>query len=268
MKWWHAVMGAFLATMGATMAQNHLRDAVYAPEYRPFKAGEFLRYNIHYGLVNAGEASFRLADTLRNMANRPHYVVEVTGRSYRAWDVFFKVRDYYYSYIDTASMLPLVYSRNVQEGDFSYKESFLFDRVKMEARGKNPQGPQAIDIPARVQDLASMMYFARSVRFYNKPKGFVLPIDVFFESEWFASGAKLDGMAEVQTALGTFRCMRIIPQLVEGRVFKGQDDMVVYVSADKNQVPIRIESAIFVGSIKVDLVEYRNLRHRFTSQVR
>lgn len=267
MKWKPVLILAMLAA-GWAVAQNHLREAVYHPEYRPFKPGEYLRYNIHYGLVNAGEATFRLADTLRQMGKRPHYVVEVTGRSYRAWDVFFKVRDFYYSYIDTATMLPSVYSRHVLEGDFNDRESYFFDRVKMEARGKNLLGPQVIDIPARVQDLASMLYFARSVRFYNKPQGFLLPIDVFFESEWFASGAKLDGITEVQTALGRFRCMRIVPQLVEGRVFKGQEDMVVYVSADKNQVPIRIESAIFVGSIKADLVEYSHLRHKLTARIR
>lgn len=238
------------------------------PDYRPFKRGEFLRYNIHYGIVDAGEATFTVLDTMRVIKNRPHYSVRVTGRSYRSWDFFYKVRDYYYSYIDSASMLPSIYSRNVQEGDYKDQESYYFDRLKKEAKGKNSLGSSTVAIPEKVQDLASMIYFARSFKFYEKEVGSRLGIDVFFGGEWFECGARLDGYEEVNTSLGTFKCMRIIPELVEGRVFKGQDDMVVYVSADENQVPIRIESEIFIGSIKVDLVEFRNLSFPLKSKVK
>jgi hypothetical protein len=233
----------------------------FKPEYRPFKKGEFLRYNIHYGIVNAGEATFSVLDTMRKIRGNSHYAVKVTGRSYKSWDLFYMVRDYYYSYIDSITMLPSVYSRNVLEGDYKDKESYLFKHSEELAKGKNAEGESEVAIPSGVQDLASMIYFARSIKFYEKEEGYELPINVFFASEWFECSAIFDGYENIETSLGTFRCMRIIPKLVEGRVFKGQDDMVVYVSADKNQVPIRIESEIFVGSIKVDLVEFRNLTY-------
>lgn len=248
-------------------SSNTEKSEEYKPEYRPFKQGEFLRYNIHYGIVDAGEATFSVLDTMRKIKGNSHYAIKVTGRTYKSWDFFYLVRDYYYSHIDSASMLPTVYSRNVIEGDYKDKESYLFDHENEIAKGKNSLGESQVAIPFGVQDLASMLYFARTIRFYEKPEGFEIPLNVFFASEWFECSAMFDGYENIKTSLGTFRCMRIIPKLVEGRVFKGQDDMVVYVSADKNQVPIRIESEIFVGSIKVDLIEFRNLSYPFDCKI-
>jgi len=261
---WAIVLALFSS---AILPQTEKQINAEKPEYRPFKRGEFLRYNIHYGIVDAGEATFSVLDTMHKIGGKPHYAVKVTGRSYKSWDIFYKVRDYYFSYIDSATMLPSVYSRNVLEGDYSDKESYFFDRKINQAKGKNKIGESNVAIPVNVQDLASMVYFARSFRFYEKEIGSKLKINVFFASEWFECGARFAGYEDVKTSIGTFKCLKIIPELIEGRVFKGQNDMVVYVSADQNQIPIRIESEIFVGSIKVDLVEFKNLSFPLSSRL-
>lgn len=258
-----AVISLILVQVNFSFCQisniDSARSKLTSPEYRPFTNGEFLRYNIHYGIIDAGEATFSIQEDLRVIANKSHYSVKVTGKSYRSWDLFYKVRDYYYSYIDTVTMLPTVYSRSVQEGDYADKESYRFYHEEHMANGKNSQGDSELEIPYGVQDLASMLYYARSIKFYEKEEGYKITMNVFFGSEYYQVSAHFDGYEDVKTSIGTFRCMRIVPELIEGRVFKGQNDMVVYVSADRNQIPIRIESEIFVGSIKVDLVEYRNL---------
>jgi hypothetical protein len=55
--------------------------------------------------------------------------------------------------------------------------------------------------------------------------------------------------------------------LVVDRVFKSTDAMTVWVTDDENKVPIRIQTEIRVGSLKVDLVKYQNLRNPMTSMV-
>ena len=251
-----------------SLANIGLSNSFGAPEVRPFQRGEYLRYNIHYGLLNAGEATFKVLDTQVHLSGKPHYAVKVTGRSYRSWDLFFKVRDYYYSYIDSTTMTPTIYSRSISEGGYSEKESFLFKGSEKVARGKVNDRDTSVAIPLKVQDLASMLYYARSFKFYQKEIGSSLPIDVFFGAKWYSSRATFVGYEEIKTELGTFRCMKIVPDLVAGRVFKGQNDMMVYVSDDENQVPIRIESEIFIGSIKVDLTEFENLSYPLSSKVK
>jgi hypothetical protein len=56
--------------------------------------------------------------------------------------------------------------------------------------------------------------------------------------------------------------------LVVDRVFKDEDDMTVWVTDDANRVPVRVQTDIWVGSLKVDLVNYKNLRNSFTSKVK
>ena len=49
--------------------------------------------------------------------------------------------------------------------------------------------------------------------------------------------------------------------LQEGRVFKEKEDMTVWISDDKNRLPVRVQTNILVGSIKMDLVDYQNLKN-------
>ena len=41
--------------------------------------------------------------------------------------------------------------------------------------------------------------------------------------------------------------------------------MNVWVTDDPNHVPIRIESPIVVGTIKIDMMQYKNLRYPLSS---
>jgi hypothetical protein len=50
-----------------------------------------------------------------------------------------------------------------------------------------------------------------------------------------------------------------VPVLQKGRIFKKEEDMVVWLSDDKNHIPIRAKADILFGSIKVDLTSYQGL---------
>ena len=67
--------------------------------------------------------------------------------------------------------------------------------------------------------------------------------------------------------MGTYNAIKIAPQLIEGTIFKGGEKMTVWISDDDNHIPLRVDSPILVGSIKVDLIDYENLRNPFTSMV-
>ncbi|MGL5947192.1 MAG: DUF3108 domain-containing protein, partial [Sediminibacterium sp.] len=41
----------------------------------------------------------------------------------------------------------------------------------------------------------------------------------------------------------------------------------VWVSDDPNHIPLRIESPIVVGSVKVDMMHYQNLRYPLSSMI-
>ena len=230
---------------------------------QPFKKGEKLIYRIHYGPVTAGEAIFEVRDSLRNLRGRPHYYLTVNGRTLRHWDVFYKVRDYYSAAVDTSTLLPTVAVRIVNEGKYSTKEKLVFyhDEAMIKSNDTN------YNIEEPIFDILSAVYYGRSIDFSVLDSGMKIPVNTFFSDSLFPVGATYVGTGTVKTKLGKFRCYIVKPQLIEGRIFKGQDDMTLYISADRNQVPLRIESAIFVGYIQADLKDFRNLRYPLKSRI-
>ena len=88
---------------------------------------------------------------------------------------------------------------------------------------------------------------------------------MFLENEVHHLYIRYLGREEIKTRYGTFKAIRIKPLLVAGTIFTGGEHMTVWVSDDQNRIPVRIESPILIGSIKVDMTGYKNLRFPFSS---
>ena len=106
----------------------------------------------------------------------------------------------------------------------------------------------------------------RTLDFANASVGKTFPIDIYLDQEIYNLNFKYLGTEVIKTDLGKINCYKLRPQLVVDRVFKDEDDMTVWVSADANKVPVRVEAAIYVGSVKVDLTKATGLKNAFSSK--
>ena len=231
--------------------------------YKAYKRGELLEYNIHYGLINAGKIVMKVENNYTVLFNQKVLQFSIVGSTYAGWDYFFKVRDYYTSYIDTNSLYPIYSVRNISEGDYISKEYVIYKREQGIVNCNNVEKK----LPSDIFDILSAFYYARCFDFNLIPINVQIGFNTFFEKELFKVGITYEGKTTIKTKLGTFKCIIIRPSLVEGRVFKGQKDMTIYISDDKNHLPIRVESAIFIGYIQADLTKFQNLRYPLTSQI-
>ncbi len=50
-------------------------------------------------------------------------------------------------------------------------------------------------------------------------------------------------------------------------MFEGGEKMTVWISDDANHIPVRVESPISVGSVKVDMMDFQNRRTPLTSLI-
>jgi hypothetical protein len=220
-----------------------------------FKTGEILEYRIHYGFVEAGMAQLEVKQELSSYNNRKCFHVVGIGQTKGAFDWFFRVRDRYESYFDSEAFIPWVFIRRVEEGSYSKNQNVTFDHYKKTATSEKV----TIPVPDFVQDLISAFYYARTLDFTNAVPGAVFPIDAYLDDEVFQMNIKYIGKEEVNTKLGTFNCIKFRPLLLEGRVFKEEEDMTVWISDDKNRIVVRAEAEILVGSLKMDLNGYSGL---------
>jgi hypothetical protein len=220
-----------------------------------FRPGEVLKFRIHYGFVNAGEAQLEVKSETKNFGGRECYQFIGTGKSVGAFDWFFKVRDRYESVVDKQAMLPWLFVRRVNEGGYIINQNVSFNHYTDSVKSDKA----TISVPDNTQDLISGFYYARTLDFTSAKEGDIFFIPGYLDDAIFPMSVKFIGREVVECDKGKFRCIKLRPMLQEGRVFRDQEDMTIWVSDDGNKIPVKIETKILVGSIKMDLVDYSNL---------
>src|SRR3990170_5417664 len=230
-----------------------------------FNAGESLTFKVFYTVagmyVGAGEAVFN--SSLTRFNNRPVYHIVGEGKTFSFYDNFFKVRDKYETYIDTATLQPYKFIRNVYEGGYKKYENVTFNKVTNTAVTNDG----VFKVPACVHDVLSAIYFSRNIDFDKFKPGDKIPFTLFLDKELFGMYIRFVGRETIKTKYGKFKAIKFKPLLIKGTIFEGGEKMTVWISDDKNKIPVRIESPISVGSIKVDMMNYKNLRHPLSSLI-
>lgn len=225
---------------------------------RAFGVGEKLTYRIHYGFVDAGEAVLEVKNTGATFGGRSAYHIVGTGRSLGAFDWFFKVRDRYETYIDKQGIFPYRFIRDVNEGGYEIFQDYQFYPSK---RALRTHEKQEYLTPAFVQDVLSGFYFARTLDLSNVKVGDEFEITTFVDGEVYPLRIRYKGKETIKLRKGKFRCMKFVPVIQEGRIWKSEDDLNVWITDDENKIPILVKSNLMVGSIKMQVVEYEGLRN-------
>jgi len=230
-----------------------------------FKSGENITFNVFYAVagiyVNAGTANFSL--TTDKVNNIPCSHVVGDGKTNSSYDWIFKVRDRYESYFDTTNLQPLKFIRNVDEGGYKTNENVTFNQQTNTAITNKG----VFKLPNCVQDVLSSIYYARNIDFSKYKVGDKIPFSMFLDNEVYELYIRYMGKETVKTKYGKFKAIKFKPLLVKGTIFAGGEKMNVWVSDDPNHIPIRIESPIVVGTIKIDMMAYKNLRYPLSSLV-
>ncbi len=229
-----------------------------------FQIGEKLKYRIHYGVVSAGYAELNVEPTDIVMHGNKLFHVVAKGRSTYGFDPFFKVRDTYETYIDQDAILPWMFFRDCYEGGYTVKQNVIFNHFANTAKSNK----QTISTPENVQDIVSVFYYARCIDFSNVKVGDFFNVSTHLDDEVFDMKFKYVGKAEVKTDVGKIKCLKFLPILLQGRVFKNEEDMVIYVSDDENKIPVLVKAEVMIGSIKMTLNDYSGLRNPFLSLVK
>lgn len=231
--------------------------------YKAFEKGEKVEYDIKYGMVTGGSARFKVEDTTVMIAGKPHYYVTAKGESNRFFDMVFKVRDHHFSYIDKETLYSTIYMRDTRQGSYDTTETIYFDRRENMVRS----GDIEREVPPDIHGLLSAFYYSRGVDFTQFDENTKVNVKTFFAGDMFPVGAVVVGEEEVSTSYGTFECLVIEPILIPGRVFREQRDMRMWITKDKNQIPVKISSEVLVGRIRAEVSNTENLKYPLDSRV-
>lgn len=233
-----------------------------------FKSGEWFKFKMSYsGWMKAGEATLEIKDSYHK--NKPVFHVVGKGKTTGAISWFFKVRDRYESYIDKESSLPYRFIRDINEGGHTKNLEIEFDHENLKAHvnniKKNKQSSH--DIELNVQDMVSAFYYLRNnYDTSNIEPGDEVNLTMFFDFENYNFKLKFLGRETLRTKFGKVKTLKFRPYVLAGRVFKEEESLTLWVSADKNKIPLRIKADLAIGSLRADLEAFKGLKHSFEIQ--
>jgi hypothetical protein len=228
----------------------------------PFQVGEKATFIIRYGFVTGGYASFELKkDTFAGKEyNHCYFIAQTVGIA----DAFYNIKDIYESYFDPETLLPDYAIRNVIEGHYKRYNTNLFDRsarIDSAIITSNLKGKHVTQ--KDIFDLLSMFYYFRQNWFakdYKFKKGEIVTIICWFCDEYYPIRLVFVGMDNVKTKMGRVMCYKFNPVTEVGRVFKTNEDVSVWFSADKNYLPVKMRFDIFVGAFTAELQSVEGLK--------
>ncbi len=233
-------------------------------EPNAYDVGEWFKFRIHYGFVNAGYATLEVKESVRDNKKVFHAI----GKGYTVGmsRFFFKVDDNYESYFDKETNKPYQFVRKISEGGYTKNQEGFFnqDRNKVLVKDYKSKTENTFSVTENVQDIVSTFYFLRNhPNVDNLKVGESIVVDMFFDNEIYKFKLKFIGREKLSTKFGTAPTKIFRPIVQSGRVFKEDESLTVWISDDKNKIPLRIKANLAVGSIKADLDSYKGLKNQF-----
>lgn len=226
-----------------------------------YQPGEKVNYVVHYGVLTGGIATLELKKDTFNGKEVWHssIVARTTGMA----DAVFKVLDIYESFIDPQTELPVKSVRNIREGRYRKYNEVLFDHNSRSDSAILNSDLTGIHIaPQGIHDILSCFYWFRNHIFpdmHKIKKGEIITVLTWFTDELYPIRLRYIGTDEIKTKVGRIKCYKFNPVTETGRLFKTEEDVSFWFSADKNFLPVKIRFDIFVGAFSVEIVSYEGL---------
>jgi len=220
-----------------------------------FKVGEQLSYRLKYGFFTAAEADLKVENTDIKYNGHPAYHIVVEGKTAGSFDVFYKVRNRYESYVDQKTLLPYYYAENRHEGNWNHSDKVTFNHETDKITANKGTYPYT----GKVFDFVSAYYFARTIDISKMHIGDKFELKYFLDDGINSLGITYVGKEKVTCSMGTFNCLKFNPTIIPGRIFKKNSKLYLWITDDKNRIPVKAQVEVILGSITMDLTGAKGL---------
>jgi hypothetical protein len=245
-------------------------------ENHAFLPGEKITYNVVYNWgfiwVNAGIVDFSVY--AKQYKGKSVYHLDSQGTSLKSYDWMFKVRDRFQSYADRENLNPIWFERNTYEGGYKAYENYVFARDKSKIYSATETSNRSykrdtLALKPCVFDVVTAVYYCRNLDFEKYVINQKIPLKLIIDNEIHEVYLRYLGKEVIETRdKKTYRCIKFTAMLVDGTIFKGGEDMIIWVTDDRNRIPVLVEAKILIGSVKALLNDTRNLRYPVSSLVK
>lgn len=222
-----------------------------------FKIGEELNYKLKYGFFTAAEADLHVEESDKKFDGHPALHIVADGRTAGTFDVFYKVRNRYESYVDETTLQPYFYTENRHESGYKHADNVTFNHHDEKITANKGVYP----FKGKVFDFLSAYYFSRSIDISKIRIGDKFDVQYFLEDGVHTLEITYVGKEKVNCAIGTFNCLKFNPTIIPGRVFRKNSKLYLWITDDNNRIPVKAHVELVVGSVTMDLSGAKNLKY-------
>lgn len=217
-----------------------------------FAPGEKLKFEVRALSVLGGYATLKVGGPV-TVEGRPCLSLTALANSAFPFSMVYPVKDIQTSYFDAVDFVTWKFENHVLEGGYKAHNVELYHQLTRQLeRRHNDDAPTTLTIPPFTQDIISCFYYFRLLDLkvggrYSIPtssggKNYDLIINVLDREK-------------VTVPAGTFDCYKVKPLVKYGTVFRNKNGIVLWVTTDARHLPVRVESAIGIGTISITLLD-------------
>ena len=229
-----------------------------------FFPGEVMEYNVEFSFLDAGVARMEISDKLHRINGRPCYKIDVYGHTTGLTDLFMHVKDTWGTYLDTTSIIPHRSYRILEEGKFRKHEIVYYHQLEKKVKVHNysyKRGywvePEEFEIPFNAHDMVSGYYYLRLLDFDTLKPGDIFQLDGFMEDTVYNFNIRYLGKSKLKTDLGVINSLILSPIMPENSLFDGENSIKVWISDDRNKVPLKVKASMFLGAVEINISKYK-----------
>lgn len=244
-----------------------------------YHPGERLEYRVSYKakmFPNTEVGTVEVTTEEKTVDGRTLYEVVGTGRTLPTYRWFFNMLDVYTVHIDPATLRPVTFDSDLREGDYTFRSHYVYDwensRVSTRWRSRqNPEKEKQLELTPESMDAISLFFTLRSARAEDFEEGVPAQLRMVLQDTIRHIHYRYLGRETKKIRnMGRFRTLRFECELGSSEGFSFTDGTIftIWISDDRNKIPLYIESPVRIGSIQAYISGYKGLKYPLDSKIR
>lgn len=232
----------------------------------PFQPGEKLTYVASYNMkgIMTELAGINMEVIDVPGKKKPIYRLKFTANTLTSWDEYVKVRHAYQTYIDATTLRPLIMAQDSDIKGQTTKAKYKFKNkagiAELEVSKNGVANPvKTVKINSKTYDLVSLMYYSRTIDFDKIKMGSLISSNLLILERNVGVDFKLLSKEIIDVkGMGKKECYKVA--IVLSRKFVVEPNVnYIWYTADKNKIPVKIETTFKEGKALVNLIDYQGL---------
>jgi hypothetical protein len=227
------------------------------PAAMPFFVGEELVFELRWMGLHAGNASMAVSgQTTRD--GHDVYHIRSLAESSPFFSVFYYVRDMGETFVDVRELYPWYFHLDQREGSRAVRRTVAFDQQRgLAIYTKDQESPQEVKVPLGVQDSLSSFYILRTLPLRV---GQSIQLNTFSNGKIYDVEVQILRREKIMAYWGPIDALVVRPLMRFQEILRQKGEVLIWVTDDDRRLPIRMTTAIKVGSIEATLIDVKYRR--------